>query len=357
MIEVKDIRKTYGSLTAVDDLSIQISDGQFATIVGPSGSGKSTLLRMLAGHLTPTSGSIESNGIDITHKTPQNRPTCLVFQDGALFPHMTVRENVGYPMEIAENSSDDQIDSLLETVHLDPSEHGDKNPDELSGGQQQRVALARSLAYEPEILLLDEPLGSLDYVLQKQLQRELANLNQELGITFVYVTHSLEAALAMSDKLFVMDNGKLMQQGTPKELYFQPKSKFIAEFMGDCNTIEITVSDRLNGKLEVGSSEIDGIVTVPRRSDIESLPTHMIIRQDDCYINPELSNGFGIEVEIKNILPRGNTAAVEGVSSRSGREYVAEMRLEQIQRNGLDVGMEGYLQWDSNQSTLVPEEA
>jgi len=355
MITVSNIQKKYGELEAVSDISIQVDDGEFATIVGPSGCGKTTLLRMIAGHQTPTSGTVENRGIGITNESPQNRPTCLVFQDGALFPHMSVRENVEYPIKLRGEEPNGMVNELFQTVHLDPDEHGDKPPSELSGGQQQRVALARSLAYEPDVLLLDEPLGSLDYVLQKQLQRELSNLNQELGITFIYVTHSLEAALAMSDKLFVMDDGNIVQVGTPEDIYLEPNSKFIAEFMGDCNTIEIETRGRSDGKMKVTSTEFEEEIAVPSRKDTNVSLTHLVIRQDNCRIEPNLSNEFGIPVTVKNTLPQGNTAIIEGVSLTTEKEYVAEMELESIRQSGIKIGSDGYLQWNKEQSVLVPE--
>ena len=354
MLKATNLRKEYGDILAVNDVDLEIETGEFATIVGPSGCGKTTLLRMLAGHLPPTSGTVELNGMDITRTPPQERPTSLVFQSWALFPHMTVRENIEFPMENKDLTIGDRVEELLDQVRLDPDVHADKKVTELSGGQKQRVALARSLAYNPDILLLDEPLASLDYVLQKRLQRELADLNEELGMTFIYVTHSLESALLMSDKLFVLDSGDIIQTGPPEEIYREPNTKFIAEFMGDANVFELEQAIRKNGAFEVQSPKFEQTTSVPYAHD-RGEPRYLVVRYDDSVVSEELTQDIGLEVHVDNVLVKGNTVLIECGSLDGDEEYVAEMALDDYKRTNVTKGTRAYIQWPSTKSILVPE--
>jgi ABC-type Fe3+/spermidine/putrescine transport system ATPase subunit len=354
MLKATNLRKEYGSLVAVDDVDITVENGQFATIVGPSGCGKTTLLRMLAGHQEPTSGTIELNGEDITATSPQDRPTSLVFQSWALFPHMTVRENIEFPMRNNGIEVGDRVEELLEQVRLNPEVHADKQATDLSGGQKQRVALARSLAYEPDILLLDEPLASLDYVLQKRLQRELADLNEELRRTFIYVTHSLESALLMSQKLFVLDDGDVIQTGPPEEIYRRPNNKFIAEFMGDANVFLLDNVNRKNGSYEVQSERFAQTVTVPYHHD-HGEPQYLVVRYDDSIVDTELRRDIGLEVGVENVLVRGNTVLVECGSIEGDEEYVSEMSVDDYKATDIKKGDRVYIQWTTSKSILVPE--
>ena len=357
MLQSTNLRAEYGALVAVNDVDIRIETGEFATIVGPSGCGKTTLLRMLAGHQEPTDGRIELDGVDITDAEPQNRPTSLVFQSWALFPHMTVRENIEFPMRNNGLEVGDRVEELLQQVRLDPEVHADKQATELSGGQKQRVALARSLAYEPDILLLDEPLASLDYVLRKRLQRELADLNEELGMTFIYVTHSLESALLMSDKLFVLENGNIIQTGSPEDIYRAPNTKFIAEFMGDANAFKLDGATEHDGSYEVHATTLDQTTTVPYEHDRDT-PAYLVVRYDDTAVGTELTEDLGLSVEVENVLVRGNTVLVEcrpPGDDDDDDEYVAEMPVEAFRATGIEKGDTAYLQWNASKSILVPE--
>ncbi|WP_336361376.1 ABC transporter ATP-binding protein [Haladaptatus sp. ZSTT2] len=354
MLQATNLRKEYGSLVAVEDVDFEIESGEFATIVGPSGCGKTTLLRMIAGHLTPTSGTLEFDGQDITTLEPQERPTSLVFQSWALFPHMTVRENIEFPIKARGGEVNGKVEELLSLVRLEPDVYADKQATELSGGQKQRVALARSLAYDPDILLLDEPLASLDYVLQKRLQRELADLNVELDMTFIYVTHSLESALVMSDKLFVIDDGNIIQTGPPEEIYRNPNNKFIAEFMGDANVFEVDTTVREDTVLVTGA-EFDGSTEVPRQGSSDDRLTHLVVRHDDCAVEPTLTRDMGTEVKVTNVLIKGNTALIEVKSMGAGAEYVAEMSFDRVQQLGIEMGDTAILQWEAEKAIPVPE--
>jgi putative spermidine/putrescine transport system ATP-binding protein len=238
-VSVESCRKAYGEVVAVDGVSLTIGAGEFFTLLGPSGSGKTTTLRMIAGFEQPDAGRITLGGTDITHVPPHARDVNTVFQDYALFPHMTVAENVGYGLKVKGVARADrrrQVDEVLEMVRLQG--YGGRKPIQLSGGQRQRVALARSIVNRPKVLLLDEPLGALDLKLRQEMQVFLKSLQRELGMTFLYVTHDQEEALTMSDHLAVFSDGKIEQVGAPADVYERPATEFVAGFVGTSNILE-----------------------------------------------------------------------------------------------------------------------
>ena len=238
-LTLSHLTKAYGSITAVDGVSLDVPSGEFLTLLGASGSGKTTLLMMIAGFTEPTAGDILVDGHQITQLAPERRNFGMVFQGYALFPHMSVAENVAYPLKVrgvprAEAAT--RVAGALDMVRL--GGFGDRMPRQLSGGQQQRVAIARALVFKPGILLLDEPLSALDRQLRAEVQVELKALHTQLGTTFVYVTHDQDEALSMSDRVAIMNHGRLMQAGTPRALYDRPRTRFVAEFLGRSNCIE-----------------------------------------------------------------------------------------------------------------------
>ena len=238
-VRVIGLRKRYGDVTAVDGVDLEIHRGEFFTMLGPSGSGKTTTLRVIAGFEQPDEGTVELRGRDVSRLPPYARDVNTVFQDYALFPHMTVQENVEYGLRVKKVPREERrrrAAEALELVRL--GGYGGRKPAQLSGGQRQRVALARALVNRPQALLLDEPLGALDLKLRQELQVELKRIQQELGITFVYVTHDQEEALTMSDRLAVFNDGRIEQIGTPAEVYEHPASEFIAGFVGVSNVLE-----------------------------------------------------------------------------------------------------------------------
>ncbi|WP_167040720.1 ABC transporter ATP-binding protein [Salinibacterium sp. ZJ454] len=235
-IRLAGVTKTFGTVTAVDDLDLDIIEGEFFSMLGPSGSGKTTVLRLIAGFEHPTAGTISLLGKDVTDRAPFDRDVNTVFQDYALFPHMSVIENVAYGLRVrgvgrAERRA--AAERMLETVQL--GGFGARRPAQLSGGQRQRVALARAIAVQPKVLLLDEPLGALDLKLREQMQVELKQLQRDIGITFIFVTHDQEEALTLSDRVAVFNNGRVEQLGTPADLYERPASRFVAAFVGTSN--------------------------------------------------------------------------------------------------------------------------
>jgi putative spermidine/putrescine transport system ATP-binding protein len=238
-VAVEGIRKSYGDVVAVDDVDLAVGDGEFFTLLGPSGSGKTTTLRIIAGFEQPDTGRVTLGGEDITRQPPYARDVNTVFQDYALFPHMTVADNVGYGLKVkgvARADRTSQVAEVLRMVRLDG--YGGRKPVQLSGGQRQRVALARSIVNRPKVLLLDEPLGALDLKLRQEMQVFLKSLQRELGMTFLYVTHDQEEALTMSDHVAVFNEGKIEQVGSPNEIYEHPATEFVAGFVGTSNILE-----------------------------------------------------------------------------------------------------------------------
>jgi putative spermidine/putrescine transport system ATP-binding protein len=238
-VDVAGVRKTFGGVDAVAGVDLQIHKGEFFTMLGPSGSGKTTLLRIIAGFVAADAGQVRLNGVDVTREPPYARNVNTVFQDYALFPHMSVQQNVEYGLRVKRVPGTERrrrAQAALEMVRL--PDHGERKPAQLSGGQRQRVALARAIANEPEVLLLDEPLGALDLKLRQEMQLELKRIQREVGITFIFVTHDQEEALTMSDRLAVMNDGRIEQLGTPVDVYEHPDNEFVAGFIGVSNLLE-----------------------------------------------------------------------------------------------------------------------
>ena len=247
-LELNGIRKSFGSANAVEEFNLQVERGEFVSFLGPSGCGKTTTLRMIAGFEPPSAGTISVNGTDITHRPPNQRNVGMVFQAYALFPNMTVAQNIGFGLRIARKPKAEiqaRAAEMLELIRL--AGFGNRYPYQLSGGQQQRVALARALAIRPQVLLLDEPLSALDAKIRVELRMEIRRIQQELGITTIYVTHDQEEALSLSDRIVVMSAGQMEQVGTPFEIYNFPKSSFVASFVGTLNQLRCTVGDSGRG--------------------------------------------------------------------------------------------------------------
>jgi spermidine/putrescine transport system ATP-binding protein len=252
-VQLEGVTKKFGGFKAVDDLDLTIADGEFFTMLGPSGCGKTTTLRMIAGFEQPTEGKVKIDGIDVAGEPPHKRPTNTVFQSYALFPHMTLEENVAFGLKRKKVGKDEirrRVADELERVGL--SKEAKRKPAQLSGGQQQRVALARALVNLPQVLLLDEPLGALDLKLRKALQVELKNIQRDVGITFVYVTHDQEEALTMSDRIAVMNEGRIEQCAGPEDVYERPETTFVAGFIGVSNLMPAVASGGSDVKLDDG---------------------------------------------------------------------------------------------------------
>jgi len=241
-LTMRDVSKAFGQTVAVDSVDLEIQDGEFITLLGPSGSGKTTLLRIIVGFETPSGGEVLLNGRDISRLTPAERDIGMVFQQYALFPHMTVADNIAYGLKLrgwARERRAERVAQMLALVRLSGYER--RYPRQLSGGQQQRVALARALAYDPKLLLMDEPLGALDRVLRLEMEQELRRIHRDLGVTIINVTHDQQEALALSDRIAIMREGEVVGIGTPEELYYRPANAFVAEFFANANLLSATV--------------------------------------------------------------------------------------------------------------------
>jgi len=263
-VSFENISKRFGEVTAVNDVSFRIEAGELVTLLGPSGCGKTTTLRLIAGLELPTGGRIRIGERDVTGLPVAQRDVAMVFQSYALFPHMTVFENVAYGLEmsrLAKNEVKERADAALELVGL-PG-YGRRLPSELSGGQQQRVAVARAFVLEPEVLLFDEPLSNLDAKLRRRVRDEIRDLQRRLGLTSVYVTHDQEEALAISDRIIVMNNAVIAQEGTPRELYEQPADRFVADFIGDANLLPVEITSFKDEQAEIRLGELTR--RLPRR--------------------------------------------------------------------------------------------
>lgn len=297
LIDLVNISKSYGGQTVLDDLNLYIRQNEFLTLLGPSGCGKTTTLRIMGGFENPDSGSVIFDGEDITKLPPNKRQLNTVFQKYALFTHMTIAENIAFGLKIKNKSKsyiDDKIKYALKLVNLDGFEN--RTADSLSGGQQQRIAIARAIVNEPKVLLLDEPLGALDLKLRQDMQYELIRLKNELGITFIYVTHDQEEALTMSDTIVVMNQGYIQQIGTPEDIYNEPENAFVADFIGESNIISATMlEDKLvkilgapfpcvdvgfgtNKPVDVVIRPEDIDLVKPEEGTIEGVVTHLIFK-------------------------------------------------------------------------------
>lgn len=277
-IEASGIGKDFGAFTALSDVSLQIGRGEFLTLLGPSGSGKTTFLMILSGFETATRGRLTLNGRDMTTTPAESRTFGMVFQGYALFPHMTVTENIAFPLKVQKRSAADirrRVADMIEMVGL--GEHGHKRPSGLSGGQQQRVALARALVYEPPALLLDEPFSALDKNLRGQMQEEMQRLHRETGTTFVFVTHDQSEALALSTRIAIFEKGRLQQLGAPRDVYERPSNRFAAEFLGEINILPLSgaSSDGAGGGVFEGQVLRTTSVGTPGAANLAVRPEYM----------------------------------------------------------------------------------
>ncbi len=315
MLEVEDLTKYYGETRAVNDISFKIKEGDFVTLLGPSGCGKSTILHIIAGFLQPTEGSIYLRNEEVTDKPPNKRNIGMSFQSTALFPHMSVRENIAYGLKMrthSPQSNQDRVDEILDLIDL-PG-HGENKPSELSGGQQQRVSLGRAIAFEPDILLLDEPLTGLDRVLREDMRSWLKKIQETTDVTMLYVTHDQADALSMSDEVVVLNNGEIQQIDDPKTIYERPSNKFTAEFVGKSTKLQGSVSQ--NGKMkqiQIGdlTIEINSQRGRMLEDDHSGESVTAYIRPEDVEIVSDSTDGSNcFSGSAKEILDKGDRSEV-----------------------------------------------
>lgn len=341
-LELNDLVKVFDSgkneIIAVDDLNITVDDGDFLVLVGPSGCGKSTTLRCIAGLETVSSGQILLNDRAITHLKPKERDMAMVFQNYALYPHMSVRKNIGYGLKITTDLSKDKINTRVEETAelLEITDLLDKKPSELSGGQQQRVALGRAIIREPEVFLMDEPLSNLDAKLRTTMRTEIQQLQQDMGVTTIYVTHDQTEAMTMGDYIAVLNNGKLQQLGTPLECYHKPRNRFVAGFIGSPSMNFLTVRRRENVlehdafAYQITSETVDTITEVSDRLTLGIRPEHIAI------VDSKVENAIQTEVEV--VEPMGELSYV--YFTIDGESYTASVSGEMRVSSGDRINVE-----------------
>ena len=347
------VSKQFGGQAAVNEVSLAIGDGEFFSLLGPSGCGKTTTLRMIAGFVEPDGGRILLQGRDVTTVSPNKRPVNMVFQQYALFPHMSVYDNVAFGLSVKKvprSEHRSRIEEMLRVVSLEGYEK--RKPRQLSGGQQQRVALARALVNRPAALLLDEPLGALDVKLRRQMQLELKRIQHELGTTFVYVTHDQEEALAMSDRIAVMDAGRVDQLGTPREVYEQPSTPFVADFIGSLNAIEVRIDEVVGGYGVTRLGELDRIVVPVEAGTSAGSERRVAVRPEHVQLGGELENGSRLGGTVADLVYLGMYTQVH-VDTAAGRvvsHRLADQSLEHLGRGAAVV-----LAWDADDSYVLGE--
>ena len=330
-LELKDIKKAFSKEEVLKEISLSIEKGEFITLLGSSGCGKTTTLRIIAGLETPDSGQVFLDGKDVTALPPEARDVNTVFQNYALFPHMTVADNIGYGLKLKKTPKAEikkRVSEMLELVQLPGYEK--RKPSELSGGQKQRVAIARSLINNPKVLLLDEPLGALDLQLRRTMQLELKKLQKKLGITFIYITHDQEEAINMSDRIAVMNHGVFEQIGSPDEIYNHPKTSYVATFVGNANILKGTVEKTEDEILRVSLAGETVSVASEGRSLKVGTPVTMAVRSENLIFDEECQSGLEATVEEKSFAG-GLLRVVLKLSD--GTEVIAN-------RHGIDAGVQ-----------------
>lgn len=314
ILEIDRVVKKYGNLTALHGITVGVKPGEFIALVGPSGSGKSTLLKAIAGFEEISEGRIAIDNVDMNGVSPAHRPTSMVFQKLALFPHKTIAENISFPLKlkkVGKAETEQRVDAMMDLMSLKTS-YKSRFPHQLSGGEQQRVALARSMVSNPTLLLLDEPLSALDVKLKKVLQTELKRLHRELGVTFVHVTHDLEEALMLADRICVMNHGRLEQIGTPYEIYYRPATSFVAGFISQTNLLEINVTSVNEAGINFGCAELGAAThSLPRNqcaADIAVGEAKLMVRPERLQpIGTRKNVHFTTDVTVAEYFIKGST--------------------------------------------------
>jgi putrescine transport system ATP-binding protein len=360
IVEIRGLSKHFGDVVAVDGVSLEIFRGELFSILGGSGSGKTTLLRMLAGFETPTAGSILIDGVDMTYTPPYERPVNMMFQSYALFPHMSVEQNIAYGLKkerVAAGEIAERVGRLLALVKLERMAR--RKPHQLSGGERQRVALARALIKRPKLLLLDEPLAALDKKLREHTQFELMNLQDELGITFVVVTHDQEEAMTLSTRIAVMNHGRFEQVGTPGEVYEYPCNRFVADFVGNINFFEATVAGCQGQQVRLHCAAAGGEIVV--RSDANPAPGSrqwVAVRPEKIFISKEPPGGSEVTV-LKGVvhdLGYFGNLSVYRVRLESGEMlHVSAQNRRRSATKSVEWDDEVYLSWDVSSAIMLAE--
>ena len=351
LLSLQHISKNFGEGDVLRDISLDVARGEFVTLLGASGCGKTTTLRIISGLETPDEGSVILNGKDVTDLPPEKRPVNTVFQSYALFPHMNVEKNVGYGLRVRgmdKKAAAARISEMLELVQM--SDYAKRMPTQLSGGQRQRIAIARALAPEPALLLLDEPLGALDLQLRRQMQLELKRLQKKLGITFVYITHDQEEAINMSDRIAVMRGGRFEQIGTPEEIYDEPKTCYVAQFIGRSTLLSGRVESVGRNTAVVRGACGSFTVDASRAMLIAGEACELCVRTERMRVSSTPIDGFNIPATVREARYAGGSVLTY-LTLADGSEAVAtsEGRLA----DALEAGANAYLYWDPAQAAVI----
>ena len=352
-VKFAKVDKSYdGKVLVVKDLNLDIAEGEFITMLGPSGSGKTTCLMMLAGFETPTNGEIYLDGNPISNIPPHKRGIGMVFQNYALFPHMTVYENLAFPLrvrKIKKDEIDTKVDKALSMVSL--SGYGARMPGQLSGGQQQRVAVARALVFDPAVVLMDEPLGALDKNLRESMQYEIKHIHESIGVTVVYVTHDQGEALTMSNRIAVFNDGKVQQLSSPDKLYEEPVNSFVAEFIGENNTFSGQVTDISEGKCKVKLDSGTEIISNPIRVNSKGEKTIVSLRPERAIINPEDKMENKHKGKIEEVIYHGDHTRVR-LNLLGNKEFILKVPNSSA-RMDIKVGNDLAVGWDSRDARAL----
>ena len=357
-IEIKGVSKHFDDVVAVDNVDLTIRKGELFSILGASGSGKTTLLRILAGLEIPSQGSILIDGVDMTSVAPYDRPVNIMFQNYALFPHMSVFENIAYGLKkegLQKESIEEKVQRMLTLVKLEGYEN--RKPNQLSGGQSQRVALARSLVKEPKVLLLDEPMAALDKKLRQSTQFELMDIHDELGITFVIVTHDQEEAMTLSDRIAIMEQGQFVQIGSPNLIYENPRSKFVADFLGNINLLEAIITEQNDKEIVVDCAALGGELKFDQTEQANASEMTVALRPEKVMIEKNMPTNHE-QSHVKGIVEDfgyfGNLS-IYRVKTESGHVIqVSKQNRDRVEQS-IKWEDEVYLSWDNDSLMLLGE--
>ncbi len=354
LIRIDGVVKRFNDVTAVAGVDLEIGRGELFALLGGSGCGKTTLLRMLAGFETPTEGRIIIDGVDVTHVPPYARPVNMMFQSYALFPHMTVARNIAYGLErerLPKAEIAERVMQALDLVEL--RTHAQRKPHQLSGGQRQRVALARAIVKRPKVLLLDEPLAALDRKLRERTQLELAELQQRLGITFVMVTHDQDEAMTMASRIAVMDQGRIRQVGAPAEIYEQPNSRFVADFIGLANIFEGEIVGHADGTLRISCGPLGGEISAPANGMTQAGPIAIVIRPEKLSLHKE-GTGAGCAGTVRNIVYLGDESIFHVTLESGAAVQITRMNADRRDAGAIARGDAVRVAWAPEAVVVMP---
>lgn len=357
MVRIENVIKDFGGQRVIENLNLEAKQGEFLTLLGPSGCGKTTTLRMIAGFEEPTGGKILLNGKDVSQNQPYERDVNTVFQSYALFPHMNIFENIAFGLKLKKLPKEEikkRVKEALRLVRLEGYEG--RKPNEISGGQKQRVAIARAIINNPKVLLLDEPLGALDMKLRKEMQIELKHLQQKLGITFIYVTHDQEEALVLSDRIAVMNNGKVEQLGKPSEIYERPRTKFVADFIGETNLFEGKVSQVSENCIKVVIDDLSEItITDPlldKLSIKKNANVYVAVRPEKMKLVSSAIEGMNkIKVTVKEKIYAGSVNKTIAALSKGSEITINELTGKTTTINDINKNM--FAQWNYDDGVVI----